>query len=108
LARGWAISGVTDQTREAVMAAADATGMPVGAWIEQALTKALAEGLEAGVSIEEIETRLRQAVSDELKPMQQALARLEAATAAPPTSPALGDRPPSSLSERLRERRQRR
>ena len=68
MARGWAISAVTDQTREAVVAAAEAAGMPVGTWIEQALSKALAEGLEAGVSIEEIETRLRQVMNDELKP----------------------------------------
>jgi hypothetical protein len=52
LARGWAISGVGDRTREAVVVAADAAGMPVGAWVDKALTKALAEGLEAGVSVE--------------------------------------------------------
>jgi hypothetical protein len=37
LARGWAISGISDRTREAAMAAADAADMPVGAWVEQAL-----------------------------------------------------------------------
>jgi hypothetical protein len=35
LARGWAISGVGDRTREAVTAAADEAGMPVGAWVER-------------------------------------------------------------------------
>ena len=41
MARGWAISGIGDQTREAAMAAADAAGMPVSAWVEQALRQAL-------------------------------------------------------------------
>jgi predicted HicB family RNase H-like nuclease len=48
LARGWAISGISDQTREAAMAAADAAGMPVGAWVEQALRQALEAKAGAG------------------------------------------------------------
>ena len=60
MARGWAISGIGEQTREAVTAAAGEAGIPLGPWVEQALRKALAEGLEPGVSIEEIEARLRQ------------------------------------------------
>ena len=52
--------------------------MPVGSWVEQALRKALDEGLEAGVSIEEIEARVQQVVAQELQPVQQALTRLEA------------------------------
>jgi flagellar biosynthesis/type III secretory pathway protein FliH len=79
LAKGWMISGVSEQTRSAVAEAAQEAGMPIGAWIEQALQKALAEGLEAGVSIEEIEARVRGAVAEELRPVQQALARVEAA-----------------------------
>ncbi len=79
LAKNWAISGISDQTREAVTAAAEAAGMPIGAWVEQALGKALIEGLEAGVSIEEIEARVRTVVAQELQPVQQALGRLEAA-----------------------------
>ena len=51
--------------------------------------EALAEGLGAGVSIGEIEARLRQAVSDELKPLQEALAPLETAATVSPTSPAV-------------------
>jgi hypothetical protein len=35
------ISGISDPTREAVTAAADEAGMPVGAWIERALRQAL-------------------------------------------------------------------
>ena len=79
LAKNWAISGISDQTREAVTAAAEAAGMPIGAWVEKALGKALTEGLEAGVSIEEIEARVRTVVAQELQAVQQALGRLEAA-----------------------------
>jgi hypothetical protein len=70
VAKAWAISGVSERTREAVTAAAQEAGMPVDAWVEQTLGKALAEGLEAGVSIEEIEVRLRQVMAE------QTLARL--------------------------------
>ncbi len=54
MAKGWTISGISEQTREAVTAAAQEAGMPVGAWVEQALSKSIDEGLEPGVSIEEI------------------------------------------------------
>ena len=54
MARGWTISGVGEPTREAVTAAASEAGMPLGQWVEQALQKALAEGLEAGVSITDL------------------------------------------------------
>ena len=58
-------------------AAASEAGIPLGQWVEQAFSKALAEGLEAGVSIEELEARLRQVVAEALQPVQQALTRLE-------------------------------
>ena len=41
MARGWAISGIGGEVREATMAAADKAGMPVSAWVEQALRQAL-------------------------------------------------------------------
>jgi ABC-type sugar transport system substrate-binding protein len=47
-AKAWAISGVSEQTREAVTAAAREAGMPVGAWVEQALGKTLAKALQVG------------------------------------------------------------
>ena len=105
LARGWTIGGVGEPTREAVTAAASEAGMPLGQWVEQALQKALAEGLEAGVSIEEIEARLRQVVADALQPMQQALARLETLVTAP--SPPDGGSSVRRLRDRLRQRRSR-
>jgi hypothetical protein len=103
--RGWTIGSVGERTRAAVTVAAQQAGMPVGAWVEQALGKALKEGLEPGVSLEEIEARLRRVVSDELQPVWQALARLETTTSA-----ALGQPRDSSsalrlLRGRLRQRR---
>ena len=103
MARSWTISGVGEPTREAVTAAASEAGTPLGQWVEQALKKALAEGLEAGVSIEEIEARLRQVVAEALQPMQQALARLETMVTAP--SPPNGSSSIRVLCERLRQRR---
>ena len=97
------ISGVDEPTRAAVTAAASEAGIPLGQWVEQALTKALAEGLEAGVSIEEIEARLRLVVADALQPVQQALARLEAMAAASP--PRENSSSVRLLRERLRQRR---
>ena len=58
LARGWAISGIDDQTREAVMAAADEAGMPIGAWVEQALRQAL----EAKAEPDQRKRRLKLAI----------------------------------------------
>jgi hypothetical protein len=86
VAKAWAISGVSERTREAVTAAAQEAGMPVGAWVEQALGKALEEGLEPGVSLEEIEARLRQVVADAVQPVQQALLRLPTEAPSSPVS----------------------
>ena len=105
MARSWTISGVGEPTREAVSAAAQAAGMPLGQWVEQALGKALAEGLEAGVSIEEIEARLRQVVTDAVQPVQQALARLETMMSAAPSPPRENSSSVRLLRERLRQRR---
>jgi TRAP-type C4-dicarboxylate transport system substrate-binding protein len=104
LAKGWMIDGVNERTRSAVMTAAQEAGLPVGAWVEQALQKALDEGLEAGVSIEEIEARVRAAVAEELRPVQQTLARLEAMGSSAP-SPADGGSPVNLVRERMRQRR---
>ena len=83
MARGWAISGIGDQVREAAMAAADAAGMPVGAWVEQALRQALEAKAEPaqpeGVELGELEAMVRRVLAEELQPVQHALARLETA-----------------------------
>ena len=94
MARGWAIGGIGDQVREAVMAAADAAGMPVGAWVERALRQALEPPRPEGVEIDELEAMVRRVVADELRPIKEALAH-------PPSSPADGS--PVSL---MRDRRQ--
>ena len=74
MARGWAISGISDQTREAAMTAADAAGVPVGAWVEQALRQALEVKAEParpeGVELDELEAMVRRVVAEELRPVK--------------------------------------
>jgi hypothetical protein len=105
LARGWAISGIGEQTREAAMAAADAAGMPVGAWVEQALRQALEGEAEPappeGVEIDELEAMVRRVVAEELRPVKEALAH--SGTIIAPASPADGS-PVSLMRERRRQR----
>ena len=109
MARGWAISGIGDQTREAAMAAADAAGITVGAWVEQALRRALdataAPSPPEGVEIGELEAMVRRVVAEELQPVKEALAR-SGMRAAPPVNSADGS-PVSLVRERLRQRRTR-
>ncbi len=106
MARGWAISGISDQTREAAMTAADAAGVPVGAWVEQALRQALEAKAEParseGVELDELEAMVRRVVAEELRPVKEALAR--ATTTALPSAPAAGS-PVSLMRERRRQRR---
>ena len=108
MARGWAISGISDQTREAAVAAADAAGMPVGAWVERALRQALeakAEpGQPEGVGIDELEAMVRRVVAEELAPVREALTR-PGMTAAP-SGPA-GGSPVGLMRERRQYRRAR-
>jgi hypothetical protein len=113
VAKSWTIDGISEQTREAVLAVAKQAGMPAAIWVEQALQKALEEGLDPGVSIEEIEARIREVVAMELQPVREALARLEAAgvpvaPAAPAVqvaSPAVAVSPVSLMRERMQQRR---
>jgi hypothetical protein len=106
LARGWAISGISDQTREAAMTAADAAGVPVGAWVEQALRQALEAKAEParpeGVELDELEAMVRRVVAEELRPVKEALA--QATTTALPSAPAAGS-PVNLMRERRRQRR---
>jgi hypothetical protein len=109
LARGWAISGVSDRTREAALAAADAAGMPVGAWVEQALRRALEAGAEPpapeGVELGELEAMVQRVVAEELRPVRDALDRLVVPAPAATPSPAGGGSPVGSVCERMRQRR---
>ena len=96
------LTGMRDPLDRRSVKSSPQAGIPVGAWVEQALGKALAEGLEPGVSIEEIEARLRQVVTDALQPVQQTLTRIETATAPGPPD---GSSSIRLLRERLRQRR---
>src|SRR3954447_21507179 len=102
LAKGWAVSGISDQTREAVTAAADAVGMPVGAWIERTLRQALEAKAEPaapeGVEIDELEAMVRRVVAEELRLVKEALAH--PGTMAAPSHPADGS--PVSLMREWR------
>jgi localization factor PodJL len=108
LARGWAISGIDDRTREAANAAADGAGMPVGAWVERALRQALEAKAEPepaqprGVELGELEAMVRQVVAEELRPVKEALDRLETRAMVP--NPA-GGGPVTLMRERRRQRR---
>src|SRR3954447_25645013 len=108
LARGWAISGIGDQVREAAMAAADEAGMPVSAWVERALRQALEAKAEParpeGVEIDELEAMVRRVVVEELRPVKEALAR--PGTIAASLSPADGS-PVGLMRERRWQRRAR-
>src|SRR3954452_20229298 len=77
LAKGWVISGIGDETREAATAAADEAGMPVGAWVERALRQALEAKAEParpeGVEMDELEAMVRRVVAEELRPVKEAL-----------------------------------
>jgi hypothetical protein len=105
LARGWAISGIGDQVREAAMAAADEAGMPVSAWVERALLQALEAKAEPtqpeGVEIDELEAMVRRVVAEELGPVRGVLGRLEALAAPGPA----GREPATFRRERMRRRR---
>ena len=101
MAKGWAISGIGDETREAATAAADEAGVPVGAWVEQALRRALEPGEPArpdGVEIDELEAMVRRVVAEELRPVKEALAQDDG------RGPADGS-PMGLMRERRRQRR---
>ena len=89
------------------MAAADAAGMPVGAWVEQALRQALDAKAgpppPEGVEIDELEAMVRRVVAEELQPVKEALARSGTAAA----SGSADGSPDSLVRERLRQRRAR-
>lgn len=106
MARGWAISGIDDRTREAATAAADAAGVPVGAWVDQALRQALEAKVQPdppeGVELAELEAMVRRVVAEELRPVREAFARPVTATAS--SSPA-GGSPVSLMRERRRRAR---
>src|SRR4051812_7554418 len=93
--------------RDESAVAAERAGMPVGRWLERALRMALDGGAEPaqpeGVEIGELEAMVRRVVAEELRPVREALERLEARTAMPN---AAGGGPVSLVRDRRRQRRQ--
>src|SRR4051794_37965298 len=130
--KGWTITGVDEQVRAEAVAAAERAGMPVHAWIEQAgreglhpqpdppppggggvdEPQAVREALDPepdpappeGVEIDELEAMVRRVMAEELRPVREALGRLEALAAVP--GPA-GRGPVTLTRERMRHRRSR-
>ena len=80
--RTWAIKGVSDRTRAAVLEAAHGAGLTVGQWVEQVLARATEEARHpkpspAGAAVtERINQRLRP-VEEELGRIAERLASLE-------------------------------
>ena len=108
MARGWAIGGISERTREAVTAAADEAGVPVGAWVERALRVALEGGpgpaAPEGVELGELEAMVRRVVAEELGPVREALAR-PGVVAQGQGTPNAGASPIGLMRERRRQRR---
>jgi hypothetical protein len=92
--------------RDEAATAAERAGMPVGQWLERALRMALDGEAEPaqpeGVEIGELEAMVRRVVAEELRPVREALERLEAKAAVP--GPA-GVGPVGLMRDRRRQRR---
>ena len=103
------VVGVDGPLREEAIGAAERAGMPVGQWFERALRMALDGEAEPaqpeGVEIGELEAMVRRVVAEELRPVREALERLE--TKAPTPSQSAGGTPISSMRDRMRQRRSR-
>jgi hypothetical protein len=76
-ARTWTIKGVSDRTRDAVYEASSAAGLTVGEWIDRALAKAAAEALHPS-SPAATRDDMAEVVREQLAPMAERLAALEA------------------------------
>jgi hypothetical protein len=92
--------------RDEAATAAERAGMPVGQWLERALRMALDGEIEPaqpeGVEIGELEAMVRRVVAEELRPVREALERLEARA---PTPSSAGVGPVSLMRDRRRQRR---
>src|SRR4051794_41311144 len=106
--KGWTITGVDEQARAEAVAAAERAGMPVHAWVEQAVRDALQPEPDPtppeGVEIDELEAMVRRVVAEELGPVREMLGQLEALATRP--GPA-GKGPATLTRERMRHRRSR-
>src|SRR3954468_21391585 len=104
--KGWTITGVDEQAQAEAVAAAERAGMPVHAWVEQAVREALQAEPDPtppeGVEIDELEAMVRRVVAEELGPVREAIGRLEALAAVPGP---VGKGPVTLMRERTRHRR---
>jgi hypothetical protein len=101
------VVGVDGPVRDEAVAAAERAGLPVRNWIERAVRKARAEGLEpappAGMELGELEALVRRVVAEELEPVKEALARPGEVAAAP--NPPAGGAQSNLLRMRMRRHR---
>jgi hypothetical protein len=99
-------AGPDEPLRDEAVAAADRAGLPVGAWGERAAPEAPEGGpgpvSPAGVEFGELEAMVRRVVTEELRPLREAIARLEAMA---PPSPSVGGSPVGLMRERRRRHR---
>jgi hypothetical protein len=104
--KGWTITGVDEQAQAEAVAAAERAGMPLHAWVEQAVREALQPEPDPappeGVEIDELEAMVRRVVAEELGPVREAIGRLEALAAVPGP---VGKGPVTLMRERTRHRR---
>ncbi|MGI9385946.1 MAG: hypothetical protein ACR2OX_00815, partial [Methyloligellaceae bacterium] len=70
----WAITGVSQQTRNAVRKAAEKEGVPVGTWVNKALRAAVKDGTKGGVSSSSMPPGIHAAMGE----ITQRLDRIEA------------------------------
>jgi hypothetical protein len=80
-ARVWAIKGVSDRTRDAVVEMAQDAGLTIGEWVDQALARAAEEARNPRPPAATRED-VAELIDARLKPGEEALGRLEAQLAA--------------------------
>jgi hypothetical protein len=99
-------AGVDGPLREEAVVATERAGLPVGGWGERTVPEAPEDGPEPASPVEvgpgELEAMVRRTVAEELQPLREAIARLEATA---PSSPSVGGLPIGLMRERRRQHR---
>ena len=93
--RVWAIRGVSDRTRDAVLEAAHAEGLNIGEWIEQVLARAAKEARHPrppAATPEDVAGVVHDLLSEQLAPIAERLAALEAAIGRQAATVSIGER----------------
>jgi hypothetical protein len=100
--RTWAIKGVSDRTRDAVLEAAHAEGLMVGEWVDRALAKAAEEARHPqppAASREDVAEVVRELLDERLAALTDRVERTTRAAAGEGASPV------AAVRARLRQRR---